>query len=51
MVLGLVWESLEVDIASSEFEILSHVVLNETQLDFGGHDNGCVNEGGIEKLC
>ena len=39
---------MDVDTASSEFEILISVLSNETRLDGGGRDNGCVDEGGIE---
>ena len=39
---------MDVDTASSEFEILNSVLSNETRLDGGGRDDGCVDEGGIE---
>ena len=48
VVLRLAWGSLKVDIAFSEFEILIRVLSNETRLDGGERDDGCVDEGGIE---
>ena len=39
---------MDVDTASSEFEILNSVLSNETRLDDGERHDGWVNEGGIE---
>ena len=40
---------MDVDTASSELEILNSMLSNETRLDDGERDDGCVDEGGIER--